>query len=490
MRASVCLTVTWKMAASVYRAGNAAGKALLSARSPALLCLKRNRSAVSYAQTLGNLPDTQISTLDNGLRVASEDSGQPTCTVGVWVAAGSRYENEKNNGAGYFLEHLAFKGTKKRPQTALEQEVESIGAHLSTYTAREQTAIYIKAQSKDLPKAVEILADVVQNKSLEDSQIEKTREVVLREMQEVDSNLQEVTFDYLHATAYQGTPLGQTVLGPTENVKKFTRADLLEYINLHYKAPRMVLAAAGGINHKELHDLAQRHFGGLSSEYEGDVIPVLAPCRFTGSALSARNDDLPLAHVAIAVEGPGWNSTDNVALALVNTIISNYDATYGGGKNLSSNVARTAAEYNLCQSFQTFNIRYSDTGLLGVHFVTDKHKIEDMLHVAQAEWMRICTSATDGELAQAKKTLKHALVAQLDGTTPVCEDIGRQVLAYGQRVSLEEWNSRIDAVTTKSLRDIAFKYLYDRCPAVASVGPIEQVPDYNRIRSAMYWLRF
>ncbi|XP_053576697.1 cytochrome b-c1 complex subunit 1, mitochondrial [Bombina bombina] len=478
------------MAASVCRAGSAVGKAFLGTRSPALLSLKRNQSAVSYAQALQNIPETQLSTLDNGLRVASEDYGQATCTVGVWIAAGSRYETEKNNGSAYFLEHLAFKGTKKRPQAALEQEVESLGAHLNTYTSREQTAIYIKALSKDLPKAVEILADVVQNSSLEDSQIEKQREVILREMKEIDGNLQEVVFDYLHATAYQGTALGRTVMGPSENAKKLTRADLVEYVSSHYKPPRMVLAAAGGINHKELCDLARRHFTGASSEFESDTVPLLPPCRFTGSEIRARNDDLPLAHLSIAVEGPGWNNSDNIPLLLANSIIGNYDVTYGGGKNLSSKLARTAAEHKLCQSFQTFNTRYSDTGLFGIHFVTDKHNIEDMLHVAQGEWMRLCTSVTDSEIVRAKNVLKSALVGQLDGTTPVCEDIGRQVLNYGQRISLEEWNSRIDAVSAKNVRDVCSKYLYDRCPAVAGVGPIEQIPDYNRIRSAMYWLRF
>ncbi|KAM4652379.1 cytochrome b-c1 complex subunit 1, mitochondrial [Discoglossus pictus] len=478
------------MAASVCRAGSVAGKALLRARAPALVSVKRNRSAVSYAQTLQNIPETQLTTLENGLRVSSEESGQATCTVGVWIGAGSRYETEKNNGSAYFLEHLAFKGTKKRPQAALEQEVESMGAHLNAYTSREQTAIYIKALSKDLPKAIEILADVVQNSSLEDSQIEKEREVILREMQEIDGNLQDVVFDYLHATAYQGTPLGRTVMGPSENAKKLTRADLVEYVDNNFKAPRMVLAAAGGINHKELCDLAQRHFGGLSYDFESDTVPLLAPCRFTGSEIRVRNDDLPLAHVAIAVEGPGWNSSDNVALLLANALIGNYDVTYGGGKNLSSKLASTAAEHKLCQSYQTFNTRYSDTGLFGLHFVTDKHNIEDMLHVAQGEWMRLCTSVTDSEVVRAKNILKTALVAQLDGTTPVCEDIGRQVLNYGQRISLEEWNSKIDAVDAKKIRDVCSKYLYDKCPAVAGVGPIEQIPDYNRVRSAMYWLRF
>ncbi|KAE8612878.1 hypothetical protein XENTR_v10013026 [Xenopus tropicalis] len=449
------------MAASVCRAGSSVGKALLRARSPALLNPQRNGSAVPYTRAVQNIPETQISSLANGLRVASEESGQATCT-----------------------------GTKKRPQAALEQEVESLGAHLNAYTTREQTAIYIKAQSQDLPKAVEILADVVQNCSLEDSQIEKERHVILREMQEIDSNLQEVVFDYLHATAYQGTALGRTVVGPSENARRLNRADLVDYVSSHFKAPRMVLAAAGGVNHKELCDLAQRHFSGLSYEYEKDAVPLLPPCRFTGSEIRARNDDLPLAHLAIAVEGPGWNSSDNIPLLLANAIVGSYHVTYGGGKNLSSRVASVAAEHKLCQSFQPFHIRYSDTGLFGLHFVTDRHNIEDMLHIAQGEWMRLCTGVTDSEVAQAKNALKTALLAQLDGTTPVCEDIGRQVLTLGQRISLEELNARIDAVSAKKVSEICSKYLYDKCPAVAGVGPIEQIPDYNRIRSAMYWLRF
>nr|XP_033781879.1 cytochrome b-c1 complex subunit 1, mitochondrial [Geotrypetes seraphini] len=479
------------MASSVCRAGGAAvASALLRSCSPAFLGLQRNHATASYAQALHNIPETQVSTLENGLRIASEESGHATCTVGVWIGVGSRYETVKNNGAAYFLEHLTFKGTKKRPQAVLEQEVASLGAHLNAYTSREQTAIYMKAQSKDLPKAVEILADVVQNCSLEDSQIEEERQVILQEMEEIDSCLEDVVFDYLHATAYQGTPLSQSVLGLSANIKSLNRAALLEYINLHYKAPRMVLAAAGGITHKELRDLAQRHFAGLSFEYKDDTMPVLAPCRFTGSEIRVRDDSLPLAHIAIAVEGPNWNSPDKMAVLVANSIIGNYDRTYGGEQHLSSKLATTAAQFKLCEGFQTFSTCYSDTGLLGIHFVTDKHNIEDMLHVAQGEWMRLCTSVTDSEVNRAKNSLKTALVAQLDGTTPVCEDIGRHILNYGHRIHLEELDAQIDAVDARRIQEVCSKYFYDRCPAVAGVGPIEQLPDYNRIRSAMYWLRF
>lgn len=157
--------------------------------------------------------------LDNKLRVASEDSGAPTATVGLWIDAGSRYETEANNGVAHFLEHMAFKGTDKRSQTDLELEIENLGAHLNAYTSREQTVFYAKCLRRDVPKALEILADIIQNSKLGETEIERERGVILREMQEVESNLQEVVFDHLHAVAYQETPLGRTILGPTENIK-------------------------------------------------------------------------------------------------------------------------------------------------------------------------------------------------------------------------------------------------------------------------------
>uniref|UniRef100_A0A671YIA6 Peptidase, mitochondrial processing subunit beta n=1 Tax=Sparus aurata TaxID=8175 RepID=A0A671YIA6_SPAAU len=146
-----------------------------------------------------NVPETKVTTLENGLRVASEDAGLTTCTVGLWIDAGSRYENERNNGTAHFLEHMAFKGTRKRSQLDLELEIENMGAHLNAYTSREQTVYYAKAFSKDLPRGM-------------------------------------------------STALGRTILGPTENIKTINRGDLVEYITTHYKGPRIVLAAAGGQN--------------------------------------------------------------------------------------------------------------------------------------------------------------------------------------------------------------------------------------------------
>jgi mitochondrial-processing peptidase subunit beta len=147
-----------------------------------------------------------VTTLSNGLTVATESqSGAQTATVGVWIDAGSRAETDKTNGTAHFLEHMAFKGTNKRSQHALELEVENMGAHLNAYTSREQTVYYAKSFSKDVGASVDIISDILQNSKLDNAAIERERDVILREQQEVDKQTEEVVFDHLHSVAFQGT---------------------------------------------------------------------------------------------------------------------------------------------------------------------------------------------------------------------------------------------------------------------------------------------
>ncbi|CAF4863668.1 unnamed protein product [Pieris macdunnoughi] len=444
-------------------------------------------TAANQHEALVNVPPTKLTVLDNGIRVATEDSGSATATVGLWIDAGSRYENSKNNGVAHFLEHMAFKGTSKRSQTDLELHVENMGAHLNAYTSREQTVFYAKCLANDVSSAIEILADIIQNSSLAEPEIERERGVILREMQDVESNLQEVVFDHLHATAFQGTPLGQTILGPTKNIKKISKADLQQYIKTHYQPSRIVLSGAGGVEHGKLVDLAKKHLGGLKNTALD--VPDITPCRYTGSEIRVRDDSMPLAHIAIAVEGAGWTDADNIPLMVANTLIGAWDRSQGGGANNASYLARAASIENLCHSFQSFNTCYKDTGLWGIYFVSEPMQIEDMLYNIQSEWMKLCNSVTEGEVERAKNLLKTNMLLQLDGTTPVCEDIGRQILCYNRRIPIHELDARIEAVSVQNIREVCYKYLFDKCPAVAAVGPTEALPDYNRIRSSMYWLR-
>lgn len=449
----------------------------------------RLMSSSAAPATQLNVPATQVSVLDNGIRVATEDTGSPTATVGLWIDTGSRYETAANNGVAHFLEHMAFKGTAKRSQTALELEIENMGAHLNAYTSREQTVFYAKCLKSDVGNAVEILSDILQNSKFGEQEIERERGVILREMQEVEMNLQEVVFDHLHSVAYQGTPLGRTILGPTKNIKSINRDDLVHYIQNHYKGHRMVMAGSGGIDHETLCNLTKEHFGKINNEYANEI-PMDKPCRYTGSDVRVRDDSMPLAHVAIAVEGAGWTNPDNIPLMVANTLIGSWDRSMGGGPHNASPLAHYSAKENLCNSFQSFNTCYKDTGLWGVYFVTDKMGLETMIRAICYQWMRICTSATDFEVERAKNLLKTNMLLQLDGTTPVCEDIGRQMLCYGRRIPQNELEARIDAVDAKLVKDTCYKYVYDKCPVVAAVGPTENLPDYNLIRTNLYWLRY
>uniref|UniRef100_A0A1I8J718 Mitochondrial-processing peptidase subunit beta n=1 Tax=Macrostomum lignano TaxID=282301 RepID=A0A1I8J718_9PLAT len=449
-------------------------------------------ATASVSPSIAKVPEARISQLENGMRVASENWGTPTCTVGVWVDAGSRFETDYTNGAAHFLEHMAFKGTRSRSQQDIELDVENRGAHLNAYTSREMTVYYAKCFSRDLPWAVAILADILRNSTFEEAQIERERGVILREMQEVETNLQEVVFDYLHAVAYQSTPLSRTILGPVENVKSLRRQDLQQYVADHYRPQRMVVAAAGAIDHTELNDLCRRHFGSMPAVEASPGAVDQTPVRFSGSSILDPDDQLPFAHVALAVEGPGWSSADTVPLMLASAYIGSWDRAQGGGSGSGGSAAARLAKRARdtygggVLSYQSFFTCYTDTSLWGMHAVANKESVGRFLADFQADWRRLARGIEPADLACTRDALLTSLYLQLDGTTPACEELGRHVLCYGRRVPLAELEERIMRVTPESLAEVVGQYVYDRCPALAAVGPTGDLPDYAVIRRGMF----
>ena len=261
----------------------------------------RYNTTQRFRQSLLHNPETRVTTLDNGLRVATEDTGLQTATVGLFIDAGSRWENAETNGTAHFLEHMIFKGTSNRTQPQLEKEIENMGAHLNAYTSREHTVYFTKSLSVDIPQCVDVLADILTNPLLPEEALERERGVILREMEEVEKNVEEVIFDYLHETAFQGSSLAYSILGPTKNINKISRRDLKHYITTHYHPARIVLAGAGGVDHDELVKLGERHLGRLGREMSIDSFPDLEPAFYVGSEIRVRDDAMPAAHVALGM---------------------------------------------------------------------------------------------------------------------------------------------------------------------------------------------
>jgi len=451
-------------------------------------------AALEFPDYVLRAPTTDVTTLSNGLRVGSETTvGAETATVGVWIDSGSRYETAANNGAAHFLEHMAFKGTAKRTKQQLEEQIENMGGHLNAYTSREQTAYFAKVFKHDVPTAMEIISDILLNSTLSPEAISTEREVILREMQEVNKNQEELVLDHLHATAFQGTSLGRTILGSEENIRSLTRDQLVDYIQTQYTAPRMVVAGAGAIDHNQLCDLADQHFGSLPTtpSSSGSAVDVaMEPAVFTGSDYRVKFNSEDIAYMAVAFPTAGWTSEYAFPLMLMQLLLGSYDRASGIGPNHASNLCQDVAENELCYSMNTFNTHYKDTGLFGVYAVMPDNKVDDCSWYVMNNLIRLVHSVGDEEVERAKVSLKAAMLMNLDGHNNVAEEIGRSLLNYGRRMTPAELFSRIDMVATEDIKATAYKFFNDKDHALAAVGGIHELPDYTWFRRHTYWLRY
>ena len=218
-----------------------------------------------------------------------------------------------------------------------------------------------------MPKTVDILSDILQHSKLEPSAIERERDVILREQEEVDKQLEEVVFDHLHATAFQNQPLGRTILGPKENIATISRQDLVDYIKTNYTADRMVLVGAGGIPHGELVKLAEQHFSKLQAAPPTPYAASIAAEQkrkpdFIGSEVRVRDDTISTANIAIAVEGVSWKDDDYFTALVTQAIVGNWDRAMGNSPYLGSRLSTFVNANNLANSFMSFSTSYSDTG--------------------------------------------------------------------------------------------------------------------------------
>ncbi|XP_022740308.1 probable mitochondrial-processing peptidase subunit beta, mitochondrial isoform X1 [Durio zibethinus] len=437
-------------------------------------------------------PETKITTLPNGLRVATESTlSSHTATVGVWIDAGSRFETDETNGTAHFLEHMIFKGTEKRSARELEEEIENMGGHLNAYTSREQTTYYAKVMDKDVFKALDILADILQNSKFEEHRISRERDVILREMEEVEGQTEEVIFDHLHSTAFQYTPLGRTILGPADNIKTITKENLQNYIQTHYTAPRMVIAASGAVKHEEIVEQVKKLFTKLSSDpTTASQLAEKEPAPFTGSEVRIINDDIPLAQFAVAFEGASWTDPDSTALMVMQAMLGSWSKNAGGGKHMGSELAQRVSINEIAESMMAFNTNYKDTGLFGVYAVAKPDCLDDLAYAIMYEITKLACRVSEADVIRARNQLKSSLMLHIDGTSPVAEDIGRQLLTYGRRIPFAELLARIDAVDPSTVKRVANRFIYDRDIAIAAMGPIQGLPDYNWFRRRTYWNRY
>ncbi|KAG8077712.1 hypothetical protein GUJ93_ZPchr0007g3157 [Zizania palustris] len=436
------------------------------------------------------LPSSRVSTLPTGLRVVTQAYPAATrmASVGVWVDAGSRFELPGTNGTAHFLEHMAFKGTARRPTAhALEVEIENMGARLNAYTSREQTTYFADVQGRDVPTALDVLSDILQHPRFPANAIQRERGVILREMEEVQGMMDEVIFDHLHAAAFQGHPLGDTILGPEENIKSISKKDLQQYISTHYTCPRMVVSAAGAVNHDELVDQVREFFTGFSADpTTADQLIEANPAIFTGSEVRVEKPGMSQTHLAIAFKGSSWVDPNSIPLMVIQSILGSWNGNIGVGNCSGSALARGISNGNLAKSMMSFNTNYRDTGLFGIYAVAQHDSLYDLSRLIMQEFRRLAFEVSETDVARARNQLKSSLLLHIDGSTAVAENNGRQMLTYGRIMPFLELFARIDAVDCATIMETAKNFIYDKDIALAAVGQLKNLPELSWFRSQTY----
>jgi len=414
------------------------------------------------------------------LKVVSQEA-PGVAKVGVFFNVGTRDETAANNGTAQLVERLAFKGTSSRKQKQLEAEVEALGATLSSCVGQEQSCFILKSLPNDLAKGVEILGDIVSNTSFDAATFESEKKSLLKKLAGPSAPC-ETVFHYLHATAYQGSSLG---LGSASaaGVSAASLESVKQYVSTNHVASRAVLVATGPVSHDAVVRAAEQFVGKLPT---GSPKPAAARAPFTGSEVRVRDDLHPHAHYAIAVEGAPAGHEDHAALLVASAVAGNFDERFYGRKHLAANLAQEAVVNGLAHRYSSFYNTFSDTGLWGLYAVTGSDAIDDFVHEIQNSWLSLVTSGATNESG-----VTRARNAVLSSLASGCA-LSRMATTAFRTQSVESSTAlaaRVADVSPKDVRDVMEKYVFDKCPAVSCFGPIEQFPDYNRLRSGMYWTR-
>ncbi|MEH6525779.1 MAG: pitrilysin family protein, partial [Sneathiella sp.] len=297
----------------------------------------------------------KVSTLSNGLRVISDPMpGLETAAVGVWVDTGARHETVAENGISHVLEHMAFKGTEKRSALEIAEVIEAVGGHLNAYTSRDQTAYFARVLKADVPLAVDILGDILQHSSFDDTELGREKEVIVQEIGQTQDTPDDIIFDHLQETAYPDQPLGRSILGTSAKVRGFGRDTISGYMKKRYLASKMVLSASGAIDHDELVRMAEQAFSELPTNGATNMETAL----YKGGEF-LENRELEQIHFALSVPGVAYGDDDFYTSQILSGLL-------GGG--MSSRLFQELRERRgLCYSVFSFASSFADTGLFTVY---------------------------------------------------------------------------------------------------------------------------
>ncbi|MEP2706916.1 MAG: pitrilysin family protein [Roseibium sp.] len=413
--------------------------------------------------------NVKTTVLDNGLTVVTDQMPHlKTAALGVWIRTGSRVENLDQNGITHLLEHMAFKGTKTRNARAIAEEIEAVGGELNASTSIEHTNYYARILAEDLPLAVDILADILQHSTFDAQELAREQHVILQEIGAANDSPEDQAFDLFQEAAWPDQAIGRPILGTPETVSGFDRDKLNAYLSDRYRAPDMVLAAAGAVDHDKLVALANEKFSDLSPDAASTEVEA-----WYGGGETLRNKDLMEAQVLIGFEGRPYKSKDYYAIQILASVL-------GGG--MSSRLFQEIREkHGLCYAIYSFHWAFSDTGLFGVHAATSHDDLGALMPMIADELVSAANTISDDEVARSRAQIRAGLMMALESPAARAGQIARQILVHGRVLGPDEVSAKIEAVTSEDIRRVAHETFVGTKPTLTAIGPIDGIMSASQL---------
>ncbi len=407
-------------------------------------------------------------TLANGLRVITDPMDTvETASLGVWIESGTRHEESPINGISHLLEHMAFKGTRRRTARGIAEEIEAVGGHLNAYTSREHTAYFAKVLKEDLGLAVDIISDILLNSVIDAEELAREQAVIIQEINLANDTPDDIVFERFQETAFPGQALGRPVMGSTDLVAGMTRQMVIDYMGEHYTGSRMILSAAGRVDHDDMVAMAEAAFAGLSSGAGGEV----EQARFVGGDYREERD-LEQVHMLLGFQGVAYEDPDFYPASVFSTL-------FGGG--MSSRLFQEVREKRgLAYSVYSFLSCYTDGGLLGIYAGTGEREVEEAVPLICDEIVKVRQQVSEDEVARARAQLKAGILMSMESTSARCEHLARQLMVFRRPIPAAEIIANIEAVDVDAVRRAA-RRIASGPTAFAAIGPIGRVQGIEAI---------
>jgi predicted Zn-dependent peptidase len=408
----------------------------------------------------------RLTTLDSGVRIVTEAMPSVrSVSLGFWIGTGSRAESESEAGLSHLLEHLLFKGSSKYTSLEIDQIFDGMGAELNAGTGKETTSVYARVIDAHLPKALDVICDMVFRPSLRE--IDSERAVILEEIAMYEDDPQAKVFDLLGTAIFGDHPLGRSIIGYAPVIADTPVERIAEFHGSRYTPGNIVIAAAGAVDHDQLVELTRRQLDGLASIGAG--APDSVPPAPAGSAAGRRFERKETEQFHVCLGGPGLSRHDDrrFALRVLDTIF--------GGTSSSRLFQEVRERYGLAYSVYSFTSAYQDSGEVGLYVGTRPDNIAEALKVVAGELEKLAqTPATAQELERAKENLKGRVLLSLESTGARTSRLGAELLVQAPLLTLDEVVAHIDAVTLSDLEELATELWSPERLSVAGIGPDEE----------------